>query len=75
MVDMITIPMDADLAEVYKTASSEDQQKIQLLLGVWLREIATADSRSLSSLMDSISDRAQARGLTPDILDQLLNDE
>jgi hypothetical protein len=29
----------------------------------------------LGELMDSISDRAQARGLTPDILESLLDDD
>jgi hypothetical protein len=73
--EAITIPMDAELAEVYKTASTEDQQKIQALVSIWLREIATSDSHALSELMDTISDRAQARGLTPEILDELLEDE
>jgi hypothetical protein len=73
--EAITIPMDAELAEVYKTASTEDQQKIQALVSIWLREIATSDSHALSELMDTISDRAQARGLTPEILDELLEDD
>jgi hypothetical protein len=72
----ITIPLDYDLAQVYNTAPAEDQEKIQVLLSLWLREMMTPGSFSLSALMDSISDRAQARGLTPKILESLLdNDE
>jgi hypothetical protein len=74
-VDVIRIPVDADSAAIYKTASAQDQQKIQALLSIWLREIGTSDPDSLRSFMDTLSDRAQERGLTPDILDQLLNDE
>jgi hypothetical protein len=64
-IDVIRIPVDAE--------SAEDQQKIQVLLSVWLRDIGTSDPDSLRSLMDTISDRAQERGLTPELLDQLLN--
>jgi len=72
---VVNIPLDAELAQVYERASVEDQQKIQVLLGLWLREIADSDSDSLGELMDAISDRAQERGLTPELLDELLNDE
>jgi hypothetical protein len=36
---------------------------------------ATSDQLDLKTLMDRISDRAQARGLTPDILESLLGDD
>lgn len=72
---VINIPLDAELAQIYEQSSTENQQKIQLLLSLWLREMSDSDSISLSDLMDSISDRAQAKGLTPDLLDELLNDE
>lgn len=71
----ITIPLDADLAQVYKTASAEDQEKIQLLLRLLLREVVDFSAQMpLNALMDAISDRVQARGLTPEILESLLGD-
>jgi hypothetical protein len=68
-VDVIRIPLDSELAEIYKTASAEDQQKIQVLLSVWLRDISTSDREPISKLMDSISDLAQERGLTTETLE------
>lgn len=64
----ITIPVPVELAAVYDTASSEEQQKIQVLMRVWLRELAS--NVPLNQLMDEISDRAAARGLTPEILEK-----
>lgn len=70
--DTITIRLDTDAARIYATASPEDQKKLRLLLSVCLREIA-ASPTPLKKLMDEISDKAQARGLTPDILESLLH--
>ncbi len=72
----ITIPIDAELARIYNTASVEDQKKFQALLVYFLRAIAASGQLDLNTLMDTISDRAQARGLSPDVLESLLdNDE
>lgn len=71
----ITIPLDETLAEVYNTASEEDRAKIQFLLSMWLRAFATTDQVPLNDLMDTISDKAQAGGLTADDLESLLNDD
>ncbi len=68
----INIPLDADTARIYSSASPEDQKKLRLLLSLWLREYVV-DPTPLSQVMDEVSDRAQARGLSPEILDSLLN--
>lgn len=68
----ITIPLDTQTARLYTGASSEDKKKLRLLLSLWLREFA-ASPRPLKVVMDEISDKAQARGLTPEILESLLN--
>ena len=70
---IITLPLDAATATVYNTASSEDQRKIQLLFRVLLREYTAPSNVSLRELMDDISAKAEARGLTPEILEQLLH--
>jgi hypothetical protein len=69
-VSTIHIPVESDLAQVYQMASDEEQQKLQALVSLWLRDIAVQGS--LPALMDEISERAQERGLTPDLLDSLL---
>lgn len=71
----ITIAIDADTAQAYQAASTEDQRKMQLLLRLRLRELTTLPQRSLSDLMDEIGRNAEARGLTPEILETLLQDE
>ena len=71
---VITIPLDEETARVYRAASTEDQRKIRLLLRLRLRELAELPSGSLRQLMDDIGAKAEARGLTPDILKALLRD-
>jgi hypothetical protein len=56
----ISIPVEKELARIYNAASTQDREKIQTLLALWLREIAASDPTSLGDLMDSISDRAQS---------------
>lgn len=71
----IAIPVDAVTAQVYLTASPADQQKMQVLLGLRLRELTEMPRQSLSEVMDEIGAKAQANGLTPEILEGLLCDE
>ncbi len=68
----ITIPLDAQTARIYTGASTEDKKKLRLLLSFWLREFAISP-RPLKVIMDEVSEKAQARGLTPEILESLLN--
>jgi len=68
----ISIPLDPETAKIYAGASTEDQKKLRLLLSLWLREFAVSP-RPLKALMDEISGKATERGLTPEILESLLN--
>jgi len=72
---IIALPVDAETARVYHTASPEDRKKIQVLLQLRLRELAGLPKTSLVEIMDDIGAKAQARGLTPEILEDLLRDE
>jgi hypothetical protein len=71
----ITIPVDAETSRAYHTASPDDQKKIQLLLRLRLRELAALPTDSLVEIMEDIGTKAEARGLTPEILEALLHDE
>lgn len=71
----ITLPLDAETARAYHTASPEDRKKIQLLLRLRLRELTELPTSSLVEIMDDVGAKAQARGLTPEILEDLLRDE
>jgi hypothetical protein len=67
-----SIPLDSETAQIYTQASTEDKQKLRLLLNLWLREYAVPP-RPLKKIMDEISDKAQARGLTTETLELLLH--
>lgn len=71
----ITIQVDAEVAQAFAAASPQEQQKIQLLLNLRLQDLTTPQGKSLKTVMDEISTRAEARGLTPEILESLLRDE
>jgi hypothetical protein len=69
----ITLQVDADLAQVYQSAPAADRTKLQLLMNLWLRELSTR-STSLAVLMDELSDKARARGLTAERLEEMLRE-
>jgi hypothetical protein len=70
----ISLEVDADVARAYAAAPPEDRRKLQLLLGLRLRELTTQQARPLKEVMDDIGRQAEAQGLTPEILESLLRD-
>jgi hypothetical protein len=72
-----TIPLEVDTetARAFAAASPEDRRRIQLLLGLRLRELTMHPARLLKEVMDDIGRHAEASGLTPEILESLLRDE
>jgi hypothetical protein len=71
----ITIPLDAQTARAYSIASPEEKKKIEALLSVWLRALAAGQYPSLQKTLDELGRTAEARGLTPEILEALLKGE
>jgi len=69
---IVKIPLDNETAKIYEAAPLTDKKKMQILLSLWLREFEKP-SVSLDELMDDISRKAQERGLTPEILESILN--
>ena len=72
----LTIQVSEEAARAFTQVSPEDQRKIQLLLDLRLRDltISPLPRKSLQSVMDEIGKNAAARGLTPAVLESLLND-
>jgi hypothetical protein len=70
-VKTITLQVDTDLAQAYQSAPAKDQTKLRLLLNLWLRELFVR-STPLTTLMDDLSDKAEARGLTAEKLEGML---
>jgi len=71
----ISIEVDEEIAKAYQAASAEQRRKVELLLKLQLQEIVSGPKKSLQQVMDEIGAEAQARGLTPEILESLLRDE
>jgi len=71
--ESITLQIDQEAAKIFKSATLEEREKVQALLGIWLKELST-DSRSLRNTMDEISERATARGITSNILEDILKE-
>ena len=71
----ISIQVDEEAAKAYAAVSPEEQRKIELLLRLRLQDLTSGPQRPLKAVMDEIGQQAEARGLTPEILESLLNDE
>ncbi|MEG5213796.1 hypothetical protein QUB67_21735 [Microcoleus sp. ARI1-A1] len=70
----IAIRVNAEVAKIFEAASEEQRRKLEALLSLKLSD-AIRRKRPLEELMSEISRNAQARGLTPEILDSILLEE
>lgn len=71
----ITIPLDPQTARAYDSAAPQEKRRIQVLLSLWLRELASSEFPPLQQVLDDIGRKAEARGLKPEMLEALLKDE
>ena len=72
--EIISIRVDAEAAKTFKSLPEEDRKKLEALLSIRLNEV-TRRPESLDAVMQEVSDKAKARGLTPEILKSLLNEK
>jgi len=70
----ITIRVSPEAASAYETAPAEQQRKLDALLSLKLSEVMRA-KRPLEVIMNEMSCKAQERGLTPEILESILNEQ
>jgi len=75
VTEPITLQIEVDAARAFTSASAHEQEKLQTLMSVLLREYARADATSLKRTMDEIGERAREKGLTPQLLDSILKGE
>jgi hypothetical protein len=71
----ISIEVDAGSAQALAQASSQERRKLELLLSLRLRELIKAPARPLSDIMDEVGKEAEARGMTPEVLESLMRDD
>ena len=74
MAEQITVSVDSEVADFYRSASDAERRKLDLLVSLRLREVAASQS-SLKEIMEKVSRNAQQRGLTPEILQSILKEE
>jgi hypothetical protein len=68
----IQIRVSAEVAEQFEAASEEERAKMEALISLQLKSFARP-TRSLEEIMESMSDYAQSKGLTPETLESILN--
>ncbi len=75
MMMTVNIPIPDSLARVYERASDDEKRKAQWLIELVLRDLFDDTPESLNDVVQDISQRAAERGMTPEILDELLRDD
>ncbi|MBS0017466.1 MAG: hypothetical protein KFF72_14140 [Arthrospira sp. SH-MAG29] len=69
----IILQVDEDIKSAFEQANPEIQKQLSDIVQLFLRE--KLYSKSLTEVMAKISDKAQQRGLTPEILQEILADD
>jgi len=72
-MENITIQVEPEIAKAYREAEPEKQQKIQIFLNIMLQKAVS--KKPLLDIMEEASQQAIANGVTPEILESILNDE
>ncbi|MFM2312157.1 MAG: hypothetical protein RLZZ04_1433 [Cyanobacteriota bacterium] len=72
-MNKITIEVDSDIQEAFERASEVEKQEIGSLITIFFRRALA--SKNLVEVMEEIGTRAEDRGLTPEILANILADE
>ena len=78
LMKQISIPVDPYIASAYAKATPQVRKKAEILVNFWLKELFVNKEKAKKELfetMDRIGAIAQANGLTPAILERLLNEE
>ena len=68
----IAIQMDEDIAQAFQSSQPEQQQQIQAWLNQWMRQALKISK--LQNTMDRLSDEAVTNGLTPEILQAIIDE-
>ena len=71
----LTLQLEAEAVEIFRNVSDTDQEKLEILVSSLFKEYKKSDHETLKKTMDEISQKAQARGLTPEILEAILLEE
>jgi hypothetical protein len=73
MLKPITLQVEAPIADAYQNANSEHKQALQAIVSLFLKSISA--NNSLQTIAQEIRSEAEQKGLTSEILEELLKDE
>jgi hypothetical protein len=71
----ISIEVPVETAQAFGSVPSDERRKLEVLLSLRLSELVGGPPRPIAEIMDEIGARANAHGLTPEILNGLLRDK
>jgi hypothetical protein len=60
-LETISIAVDADAAQTFCQASTEERRRLEILLRLRLRELTVGQARPLKQIMDEIGTEARAQ--------------
>lgn len=72
-MEQITIEVDKNIQEAFMAADTKHKQELSYLISAYLSSYW--EQKNLIEVMETISDNAEKRGLTPEILEELLEDD
>ncbi len=72
-MENITIQVDPEIAKAYRDADADKKRKIQIFLNIMLKKAMT--QKSLLEVMEEASQEAVSNGMTPEILESIINNE
>lgn len=70
----ITLKVSGKVAQAYQEATEKEKEYMNTLVNLFLEQEMKEEIDSLGTLMDEISEKAVSRGLTPEILESILNE-
>ncbi|MBP7962716.1 MAG: hypothetical protein KBG20_03095 [Caldilineaceae bacterium] len=71
----LRVPLDDRTAYALQTTSPEKQALLHQMIGYLVQQFVDSTPESLFALMDEMSREAEINGLTPEILEAILDDE
>ena len=72
-METISIQVEPKIAQAYRAFAPQRQKQVQMLMSLILSRSLEQDS--LEKTVADLRDEAEANGLTPEILEELLADE
>ncbi len=69
----ITLNLDPDVMRVIETLAHGDPEKMERVINAMMRQIIAP--KTMFQIMEQIGAQAAANGMTPEILQEILNDD